>query len=69
MLVCLKGVENEVEIASTVPLGIASYPNKTDNPVAEHFIHFFVQYNGAWAEVSRRTYNSLIEAGNPPQNI
>ena len=69
MLVTLKGSPNQVEIANTVAVGIAHFPDNDDNPVQEHKVHFFVRYNSAWAEVSLKTYNALVAAGNPPQNI
>lgn len=69
MLITLKGVDDPVEIGLTVPIGICSYPDASDNSVLEHKIHFFVYYSGAWAEISKKQYNLLSVAGNPPQNI
>jgi hypothetical protein len=75
MIVCLKGRKDEegnplqIEIPVTAPIGICSYPDKTDNPVQEHKIHFFVQYKNAWSEISLKTYNKLAAAGNPVQNV
>lgn len=69
MLIHIKGVEEPVEIASTVQIGITSYPDIDENPVQEHHMHFFVWYDSAWKEISLRSYNKLIAAGNPPQNI
>ncbi len=68
MTVCLKGVPEPVDIASTVPIAIASYPDREDNPVQEHKIHFFVLYQGKWAEISLKSYNKLAAAGNPVGN-
>ena len=69
MLIHLKGVEEPVEIDSTAPIGVTSYPDIDENPVQEHHVHFFVWYDSAWEEISLRSYNKLVAAGNPPQNI
>ena len=69
MLIRIRGIDEPVEIAATVPIGISHYPDIDENPVQEHHAHFFVWYNSAWAEISLKSYNKLIAAGNSPQNI
>lgn len=69
MMIHLLGIPELVDIDQSAQLGITSYPDVDENPVQEHHMHFFVWYDSDWKEISLRSYNKLVAAGNPPQNI